>query len=166
VCVWDIPAPIELVLHQHYLARKVFATERWSSTWPTPTAGGSADLRATVARWQRRPDRALAPARLPQHGRARPPVPPSHRPTAATSSPASPDPPSPTSAAGPSPPTRARAWASSPRCACRRAPPRGLSRSCPGSSITRSSASRSSCSSLRGGRPNPMSPESSSLFLG
>jgi len=24
VCVWDIPAPIELVLHQHYLARKVF----------------------------------------------------------------------------------------------------------------------------------------------
>ena len=24
MCVWDIPAPIELVLHQHYLARKVF----------------------------------------------------------------------------------------------------------------------------------------------
>ena len=30
------------------------ATERWSSTWPTPTAGGSADLRAPVVRWQRR----------------------------------------------------------------------------------------------------------------
>ena len=79
----------------------------WSPTWPTPTAGGSADLRATVARWQRRPDRALAPARLPQHGRARPPVPPSHRPTAATSSLVPLDPP-PIPAAGPSPPTRAR----------------------------------------------------------
>jgi len=25
VCVWDIPAPIELVLHQHYLARKLLS---------------------------------------------------------------------------------------------------------------------------------------------